>query len=394
MDCKKIIYFIYNSPLDLKNGSNTHVLELSSHISKNMNILLFAPLSTNNKKLPNFISYIKVSGSNVSSILYQLSYQIGLFFKLLLNCINRKPNIIYERVSGWSIFPALIAKTFNISYITEVNGLLVEELKIDLYPSIYIKICSFNEKRNYNYSQKIICVTPGVREGLINLYNVPSEKIVVINNGANTDLFCPIDPEVAKVKLGLDISKSYICFVGNLARWQGVEYLIMAAPLILKKYPNLSFLVVGDGLIKSKLVQLTHKIGVFDNFIFTGGVPYDMVPLYINASNVCVAPFIKERNEKIGLSPLKLYEYMACGKPVVASDINGVSEVLELSKSGISVLPENSEALAEAIAVLLENDAFGVELGLNGYRYVTVNHSWSNIAKKVINVCENNVANN
>ena len=88
MDCKKIIYFIYNSPLDLKNGSNTHVLELSSHISKNMNILLFAPLSTNNKKLPNFISYIKVSGSNVSSILYQLSYQIGLFFKLLLNCIN------------------------------------------------------------------------------------------------------------------------------------------------------------------------------------------------------------------------------------------------------------------------------------------------------------------
>ena len=206
-------------------------------------------------------------------------------------------------------------------------------------------------------------MTSGIKNGLINLYNIPSKKIVVINNGANTDLFYPIDSEASRAKLELEISKKYICFVGNLARWQGVEYLIEASPLILQRCPNLSFLVIGDGIMKSKLIQLTHKFGVFDNFIFTGSVPYDKVPLYINASNVCVAPFIMERNAKIGLSPLKLYEYMACEKPVVASAISGVSEVLELSKGGISVLPENSEAFADAIAVLLENDALSRELG-------------------------------
>lgn len=394
MNHKKIIYFVYNSPLDLKNGSNTHILELTSHVSKNMDILLFAPLSTSSKKLPNFISYIKVSGCNVSSIFYQLSYQIGLFYKLTFNCINRRPDIIYERISGWSILPALVAKIFNTHYIAEVNGLLVEELKIDLYPPIYTKVCAFNERRNYNYSQKIICVTSGIKNGLINLYNIPSKKIVVINNGANTDLFYPIDSEASRAKLELEISKKYICFVGNLARWQGVEYLIEASPLILQRCPNLSFLVIGDGIMKSKLIQLTHKFGVSDNFIFTGSVPYDKVPLYINASNVCVAPFIMERNAKIGLSPLKLYEYMACGKPVVASAISGVSEVLELSKGGISVPPENSEALADAITVLLENDALSEEFGSNGYHYVMMNHSWSNIAKKVINVCENIAADN
>ena len=110
------------------------ILELTSHVSKNMDILLFAPLSTSSKRFPNFISYIKVSGCNVSSIFYQLSYQIGLFYKLTFNCINRRPDIIYERISGWSILPALVAKIFNTHYIAEVNGLLVEELKIDLYP--------------------------------------------------------------------------------------------------------------------------------------------------------------------------------------------------------------------------------------------------------------------
>jgi len=394
MSYKKIIYFVYNSPLDLKNGSNTHILEITSNVSKNMSILLFAPLSTSCKKLPDFTSYIKVSGSDVSSIYYQLSYQIGLFIKWFSNYIDRKPDVIYERISGWSILPALVAKIFNTPYIAEVNGLLVEELKIDHYPSIYIKMCAFNERRNYNYSKKIVCVTSGIKNGLINLYNVPSEKIVVINNGANTDLFYPIDSEAARAKLKLEVSKKYICFVGNLARWQGVEYLIEAAPLILKRCPNLSFLIIGDGLMKSKLIQLTHKFGVFDNFIFTGSVPYDKVPLYINAGNVCVAPFIMERNARIGLSPLKLYEYMACGKPVVASAISGVSEVLELSKGGISVPPENSEALADAIAVLLENDVLGRELGMNGLHYVMINHSWSNIAKKLINVCEDAIADN
>ncbi len=85
---------------------------------------------------------------------------------------------------------------------------------------------------------------------------------------------------------------------------------------------------------------------------------------------------------------------MACEKPVVASAISGVSEVLELSRGGISVLPENSEALANSIAVLLENDALSRELGSNGFHYVTINHGWSSIAKKLINVCEDAIEGN
>ena len=104
-----------------------------------------------------------------------------------------------------------------------------------------------------------------------------------------------------------------MCFVGHLAAWQGVEFLIYASPLILGKCPEIRFLVVGDGVMRDKLLELVSEFGLADKFVFTGRVPYECVPLYINAADVCVAPFIRERNSKIGLSALKTYEYLACG---------------------------------------------------------------------------------
>ena len=137
-----------------------------------------------------------------------------------------------------------------------------------------------------------------------------------------------------RAELRLEESEKYVCFVGNLAAWQGVEFLIYAAPLILEKCPDVRFLVVGDGAMKNKLLEITSELGLSDKIIFTGRVPYESVPLYINAADVCVAPFIKGRNAKIGLSALKTYEYLACGKPIVASSIPGVKDLIELSGGG------------------------------------------------------------
>ena len=165
-----------------------------------------------------------------------------------------------------------------------------------------------------------------------------------------------MDQEQVKAELGLENSKKYVCFVGHLAAWQGVEFLIYASPLILEKCPDVRFLVVGDGAMKNKLLEITSELGLSDKFIFTGRVPYESVPLYINAADVCVAPFIKERNSKIGLSALKTYEYLACGKPIVASSIPGVKDLIDSSGGGISVTPENPTELAAAVIKLIFNE--------------------------------------
>ncbi len=193
----------------------------------------------------------------------------------------------------------------------------------------FFLISHFNsEKLNYGSFDRIVSVTDKLKEELVNLYAVPDSKIIVINNGANIDFFRPMNQERVKTELRLEKSKKYLCFVGNLAAWQGVEFLIYAAPLILEKCPDVRFLVVGDGAMKTKLLGVTSEFELLDKFIFTGRVPYESVPHYISAADVCVAPFIKGRNAKIGLSALKTYEYLACGKPIVASSIPGVKDLI------------------------------------------------------------------
>ncbi|MDQ1276712.1 MAG: hypothetical protein QG610_2290, partial [Euryarchaeota archaeon] len=249
------------------------------------------------------------------------------------------------------------------------------------------------ENVNFGGCSRLIAVTNGVKKGLMDIYSIPESKIVVINNGANVELFIPMNKDKVKHDLKLDSSLQYICFVGNLIPWQGVEYLIRAAPLILKEYSRARFLVVGDGVMKKEWMRLADDLSLSDNFIFTGRVPYETVPMYINASDICVAPFIKERNSKIGLSALKTYEYLACEKPLVASGIPGVEDLIELSGSGISVTPEDPEELASAIMKLLPDESARNLMGNLGRRYIIENHSWNSVAKEVLAVCNDAIKN-
>ena len=118
-------------------------------------------------------------------------------------------------------------------------------------------------------------------------------------------------------------------------------------------------------------------------FIFTGTVPYEKVPQYINSSDICVVP-----KKPIKCSPLKLYEYMACGKPVIASDIEGVREILVESKSGICVPPESPHELAQATIGLLRDTKARESMGKNGRRHIVENRSWESVARKVFEVCQ------
>ena len=84
----------------------------------------------------------------------------------------------------------------------------------------------------------------------------------MVSNGANTSLFKPLEQETCRKELGLDLEIPYICFVGNLAPWQGVEYLVKAAPSILSRFPECRFLIVGDGVMKDNLLKLCRELGV------------------------------------------------------------------------------------------------------------------------------------
>jgi glycosyltransferase involved in cell wall biosynthesis len=379
---KKInLFVVYNSYLNSRSGSNTHVTELVANLSTMANVKFFHP---KNKNIEHSIE--EMTGVPILNNIYLdvIFYQMSLFVYLAYYCITNKPDVIYNRQDNLSISSLVISKIFRISYIVEVNGLLVDEAIMYNRPSIFIKLLTINENLNYRLCNKIISVTEGVKRGLINLHNLPHDKIVVVNNGANTNLFYPMDQDTSRKKLSLEATKNYICFIGHLAPWQGIEYLIQAAPRILEKKPDTLFLIVGDGIMKNDCVRLADNLNVSDHFLFTGSVPYETVPFYINASDVCVVP---KKPLKSGYSPLKLYEYMACGKPIVASNVNGF-EILRQIDSGILINPDDSLEFSKTIIKLLSDIPLRKEMGINGRKYVEKHQSWKVVSKKVLTVCK------
>ena len=386
------LFIIYGRQLDLFNGSNVHAIEVFNNLQNlGVDAFLFSKSSKtgNLKKRENIIeipsTHFDFPFANYLNIII---YQISLLTHLIYYSIKLRPDLFYTRLAGNSIAPAIVSSLLKINQVGEINGITIDEMEIQGASKFKIKLAQFLENINFATCKKLVAVTGGVKQRLMDLYAIPESQIIVINNGANTKLFSPMDKNKAKSELKLDNSLQYVCFVGNLIYWQGVEYLIKASPFILKKYPNTRFLVVGDGVMKKELMQLADDLGSLDKILFIGRVPYEKVPIYINASDVCVAPFIRERNSKIGLSALKTYEYLACGKPLVASRIPGVKELIETSGGGISVRPEDPEELSTAVIKLLPDENTRNQMGKKGRNYIIENHSWESVARKVKDVCK------
>ena len=318
------------------------------------------------------------------TILWSCLREIYIFISALITVARRKGriDIIYRRHHLFN-GEYLLAKLFRIPSVKEVNGIVADEAKITKQGDrVSLWVIDRIEQFNMPKADKIIVVAPKLKELLHWEYGIKSDRITVIQNGANTDLFKPADVIQVRDELNLRQDCSYICFVGILVQWQGIEYLIRSMPLVLSECPQTQLIIVGDGQMKQELMNLAERVGVLNKTIFVGVVPYHKVPLYMNASDVCVAPKVGLRS---GYSPLKLCEYMACGKPVVASRASGL-EILEDSQGGILVEPGNSLELATAITRLLQDKELRKQMGENGRRYVLQNLSWESVARRVAEV--------
>lgn len=311
-------------------------------------------------------------------------------------------DILYTRNVSFGLLGHLVKKIIKSKLVLELNGLASEDWKVEkeLYgdkkrkqlKKIEAVMLSYLELSVAKKVDAVIAVTSGIKDILIEK-GITKSKITVISNGANIDLFKPIDNIIAinelRQRYNISDNDLVIIFVGNLHLWHGLIYLIKSAPNILKAVPDTKFLIVGDGQIKKELMNMTEKIGKSNKFIFTEAVPYKSVPLYINVSDVCVAPFIRARNERLGLSPVKIYEYLACGKPVVASNVKGIGDLLRSSNSGIAVTPEDPNELADAIIKLLQNKQLREQMGVNGRKLVVNEYTWEITAKKTMEVFRN-----
>jgi glycosyltransferase involved in cell wall biosynthesis len=301
-----------------------------------------------------------------------------------------KPQIVYFRFSPPAFLYLLVLRLlrfFSLNYkiIVGFNDWVSEERAIQGEGEFKAKLIEFLQVRSAFFSDYVRVVAPGIKERLIS-HGIDSEKVTVIENGTDINHFRPVSKVEAKKELSLDPDCLYIGFIGNFVVWQGLDCLLQAIPEVLKAHKNIRFLLIGDGPLMPKIKEAVSG-WKGEKVVLTGSIPYQEADLYINAFDIGVAPFVKERNDGM-VSPMKIRDYAACGVPIITTKIRGLEMV---NKEGIGILvpPDNSGALAKAIIKLSRDAKTRDKMGKRGRKLAEEKFSWENIAKQILKMVEN-----
>ncbi|MBA7645302.1 D-inositol-3-phosphate glycosyltransferase [subsurface metagenome] len=227
--------------------------------------------------------------------------------------------------------------------------------------------------KNIKIATKVTYVTQHLRD----LYPASPDKSEIIPNGVDTQLFKSHSSEQLKQQLGVS-GHFVVGFVGVLREWVDFEPIFAAVSQLNNRYSNIKVLIVGEEGGLNRVRKLASEYQISDRVIFAGTVPHTKVPDYISCMDVGVIPFkrIEMADEPC---PVKLFEYMACEKPVISS------QTVSMMRDKVLYAPD-SEEYKRRIVELYENKELRTKLGKEGRKFVAQNHSWEKLAKDIENV--------
>jgi len=252
-----------------------------------------------------------------------------------------------------------------------VQKLKMIDHKVGTFPSLRVGV------------DRIISVSEFLKNELTSRFMIRPEKIQVIYNGVDSERFRPeINGEEIRNRYGL-AHRPVVLFLGRLAPYKGIQYLIKAAPLILKQIPEAIFLIAGSARYDTaRISSMLTAPSIRRSIVFTGFVPESEVPKIYAACDLFCYPSLWEG---FGLTPA---EAQACGKPVVSFLHCALPEVVAHGETGILVRPGDYEELASAIVDLLSDPAGMAEMGRRGRQRVKRMFSWDLATERTISVYE------
>ena len=231
---------------------------------------------------------------------------------------------------------------YNVPYVTTVHGGEIHWIgKTQKYKRSYETILK--------ESSKVICVSNFLFKELTSFYDISKENIEVIPNGIDLERFKLAEGgKELKSKLHLNGEK-IILYVGRLSYEKGLNILLLALKKVLERDRNVVLVIVGDGPIRNELKIMSLKLGIDSNVLFVRSLESNRLPSYYSMADVVVIPSIYEAQSLVSL------EAMASGKPIIASNIGGLKEIVT-NEVGLLVEPYDCKALSEAILYLLSNE--------------------------------------
>ncbi|MCK4719990.1 glycosyltransferase family 4 protein, partial [bacterium] len=312
------------------------------------------------------------------SLLYYNELVLDIGMKALR---ENPPDAVYARYALDSFVPVTISNKLGVPLILEYNG---SEVWIKKHWGTSLKLPGIAKKiEDYvlQSADMITVVSLPLKDELLER-GIDENRILVNPNAVNPDTFDPdrfSDDEINNLKSSLGIPGGTLVagFIGTFSPWHGVEVLAKAIPLALKNNSRLHFLLIGGGPLINRVKDQLRISDVLKRVTFTGLIPQDEAPKYLMCSDFFLSPHVPNPDGTPFFgSPTKLFEYMALGKGIVASDLDQLGEILEHEITALLVKPGNAQELATAIGRLCDNMELRAKLGEAARREAIGNHTW------------------
>jgi glycosyltransferase involved in cell wall biosynthesis len=310
------------------------------------------------------------------------SSSLGLPLKAILNLkkIIKKYDIQVINLQGRLFLISVISALLNLLAFKKKMILTVQgRLKIGLSGILEDIFDHIITKFVYTKINKIVCVSNALKRRLLQ-FKVSSNHILVIPNGFDTELFKVKSQEANRdTFFNFPNNKKKILFAGRLDLQKGVEYLIRAIPEVIRNFPKVEFLILGNGKLENRLRKLVNTLSIHSHVKFVDMIPLTDMPIVYSSVDIFCLPSIHEG------FPLSLIEAISMGLVVVASNTGGIPEVIRENENGFLFQPKNvNELTAKLVSALKLTDNEISQIHKNNIQKAQSKYSWDIITEKLI----------
>ncbi|HXG12345.1 MAG TPA: glycosyltransferase family 4 protein [Gemmataceae bacterium] len=303
---------------------------------------------------------------------------------------ERRPAFFYQRYCLNNYSGVQLAQVYRVPLVLEYNG---SEVWINRHwgkrpARRYERLSERIERLNLMAADLIVVVSRPLRDEVA-AAGIPAEKVLVNPNGVDPKRYSPdVDGSPVRRRYGWD-GHTVIGFIGTFGPWHGPEVLVEAVGLLLRECPSyrrrIRLLLIGDGAVMPQVCGRIATYALGDVCICTGLVPQHEGPGYLAACDILVAPHVPNPDGSAFFgSPTKLFEYMAMGKGIVASDLGQIGEVLEHDRTAWLVRPGCAASLAAGLKVLIDDPQRRARLGAAARQTAAAHHSWRRHTERIV----------
>jgi glycosyltransferase involved in cell wall biosynthesis len=297
---------------------------------------------------------------------------LGMWLGLRSLLMRLKDSFDFDLIHAHTVYPDGMAAAWLGRQLCTPVVCTIHGSEVNIYPDETNLTRTVTQKA-IKEVDRLVAVSEALKAKTLTL-GTPKREICVIPNGVDTSKFAHRDRERAREELGLPKNGRVIVYASRLAEAKGLSFLLSALQMVLD-YESCLLVLVGDGHYRDRLVVEVANLGLEDEVIFTGLVSHTEVASWMSASDLVVLPSLSEG------SPLPLYEALASGRPIVASRVGGVPEIVINEEYGLLVPPADPDALAQALLRGLRKSWAHQRIREYGERY-----SWANVASQLMDV--------